>query len=416
MSKILFYVEPFPIRNSFVHFSGILSNFSKALLENKTDNEYYIYANEETLESLADQFPKYEEHFLFPTPEEEAFFHRLLRVWDSEGINLWKQLMKDSDLSDKFVQLIKNIHQRHSFDYIVCWGTNFAVKKAAKKLKIGFVNMELGCSRPPYIDSLCMDPWGVNGSSSLSQSKISDFTDIRSSMAQEDVLFSADFSPNGYEASFSYFNCSTLLNKIGKEKIAFIPLQLYDDANLLRYSPYDIVEDVILDVLPKLSKAGYTCVFKEHPSSPMRAGSNYANVKAKVTALAYPNVCWLTSQDSSLSNAKLYQMAELVVTVNSSAGFEALFYDKPVVVLGEAVYKVKGVFPTLKEYLTGKFDLERYKRNIGKIRHFFLTHYLVSKEKANDSTFLFPFLKFIGDMSKNDFSTKEIIDKYTNWK
>ena len=416
MSKILFYVEPFPIRNSFVHFEGIFSNFSKSLLENKTEDEYYIYANAETLATLVKRFPTYEEHFLLPTDEEENYYRDLLKHWDSEGINLWKTLMSDSKLSDQFVQLIKGIYKRQSFDYIVCWGTNYAVKKAAKELKIGFINMELGCSRPPYMDSLCMDPWGVNGSSALSQSKISDFAAIESSVAQEDLLFSDNFSPKGYEASFSYFPCSTLLDKVGKEKIAFIPLQLYDDANLLQYSHYNTVEDVILDILPKLFKAGYTCVFKEHPCSPIRAGSNYANLKAKVTALAYPNVCWLTAEDSSLSNAKLYQMADVVITVNSSAGFEALFYNKPVVVLGDAVYKVQGVFPTLQEYLSGQFDLERYKRNIGKIRHFFLTNYLVSKEKANDSTFFFPFLKFVGDMSKEHLSTKEIIEKYTSWR
>lgn len=415
MSKILFYVEPFPIRNSFIHFSGIFSNFSKALLENKTENEYYIYANAETLVALARQFPEYEEHFLLPAEEEEEFFHQFLKNWDSAGIDSWKQLMSDSAVSDQFVQLIKNLYQRRPFDYIVCWGTNYAVKKAAKELKIGFINMELGCSRPPYMDSLCMDPWGVNGASSLSQSKIKDFANIAATDAQEDLLFSDNFSPKGHEASFSYFNCSSLLDKIGEEKIAFIPLQLYDDANLLQYSPYETVEEVILDILPKLTEKGYTCVFKEHPCSPIRAGSNYANLKAKVTALAYPNVCWLTAKDSSLSNAKLYQMAEVIITVNSSAGFEALFYDKPVIVLGEAVYKVKGVFPTLQEYLNGKFNPEQYKKNIGKIRHFFLSHYLMSKEKAEDARYFFSFMKFVGDMSKEKLSTREIIERYYHW-
>ena len=58
----------------------------------------------------------------------------------------------------------RNIKIFKPFDYIICWGTNFAVKQAAKELDVGFSNMELGCSRIPFLDSLVADPWGVNGS------------------------------------------------------------------------------------------------------------------------------------------------------------------------------------------------------------------------------------------------------------
>lgn len=412
MAKFLFYIEPFIIRNDPIHFSSVLPNLFNALINNRTENEYFIYANKETIIKTIQQSDDYANHIILPTKQEGALFEENLIDWNNQGILFWKDLMKPSSLSEKYIKLIKDVYQRQSFDYIICWGTNYAVKQTAKELNAGFINMELGCSRPPYMDSLIADPWGVNGDSVLSQAILSDFETILESDAEADLLFSNQFDPTGYESSFAYLNSSVILNQVGKEKIAFIPLQLYDDANLLQYSSYKNVNDVIEDILPKLTAKGYTCIFKEHPATPLRYGSKYANLRAKVTALGYENVIWLTHNDHDIPNSKLYQLSDLIITVNSSAGFEALFYNKPLVVLGEAVYKIGGVFPSLNEFLSGFFNLEQYRKNIGKIRNFFLRKYLMPKEKANNASFLFPFLKFVGDMSKKNLTTKEIINKY----
>ena len=140
--------------------------------------------------------------------------------------------------------------------------------------------------------------------------------------------------------------------------------------------------------------------------------SKYANLKARMYAMNYDNIIWMTDRDKDIPNSFLFQISDVVITVNSSTGFEALYYEKPLIVLGDAVYKVDGVFPALKDYLTQNFDKEKYKVNIGKIRNFFLNYYLFSKEKANDSNFFFNHLKFVGDLSKKKLKTKEIIDAY----
>lgn len=415
MSTFLFYVEPFPIRNSFVHFSGVLENFSKSLTENKTEHEFYIYANKYTLTEYCNKHPEWQKHFILPLDNENNLFKSCFTDWDGEGLAKWQELMGNSDIARQYVNVIKQIYYRQSFDYIICWGTNFAVKQAAKELGIGFINMELGCSRAPFIDSLVADPWGVNGSSTIAQSIIDDFKNIPISVAEEDFLFSSGIASTAYEAQFSYINATQVLNKIGKSKIAFIPLQLYDDANQIYYSPFSSVKAVLESVLPKLQEKGYTCIIKEHPASNIRKGSEYANLEAKMYALEFDNVVWLTHKDKDIQNSTLFRLSDVVITVNSSSGFEGLYYEKPVIVLGEAVYKTKNVFPTLQDFLNENFDYNTYKRNIAKIRNFFVKYYLFSAEQANNSKFFFPYLKFIGDLSLKNTTVKQIVDAYYHY-
>ena len=411
MSTFLFYVEPFPIRNSLLHFSSILDNISGSLLNNKTKDDYLIYGNKETLKVFKEKNTEYEKHFLLPTQKESDFFKTFLGDWDTECMAKWQSLMNKSEISDQYVALIKNLYQRHPFDYIVCWGTNHAVKQAAKELCIGFIDMELGCSRKPFMDTLVADPWGVNGASVLSQAQISDFDGIPASESELDLLLCNGENSVSYEEKFSYVASQVLLNLPKDKKVAYIPLQLYDDANLLQYSPYHTVEEVLMDILPPLLKDDYVCIVKEHPRSVTRLGARYANLKARLYAMKNENVIWLTDQDKTIPNSFLFQKSDVVVTVNSSTGFEALYYDKPLVVLGEAVYKIRDVFPTLNEYLKNGVASD-YLENIGKIRNFFLNYYLFSHEKANDSNFFFNHLKFVGDLSKKNLTTKEIINAY----
>lgn len=416
MSTFLFYVEPYPIRNEFIHFSGVLDNFIESLNNNSSEHDFLIYANKDTLLRYEKKYENLKKKFVLPTRQENKFFDSCMMDWDEGGIEKWEELMGDTELSHKYIDVIKDIYKRKSFDYIICWGTNFAVKQAAKELGIGFINMELGCSRVPFLDSLVADPWGVNGSSSLSKSDISDFENVEVSKVRDDFLFSGGLNSKSYEANFAYTNATQILNKIGDNKVALISLQLYDDANQVHYSPFESVKAVLEEILPKLQEKGYVCIIKEHPASNFRKGSEFANLEAKMYGLGFENVVWLTCKDKDIQNSTLFRIADVVITVNSSSGFEALFYEKPVVVLGDAVYKPTNVFPNLDDYLSGYFDNDRYLEHIGKIRNFFLHYYLFSREKANDSKFFFNHLKFVGDLSKKNLTTKQIIEAFYNYK
>ena len=107
-------------------------------------------------------------------------------------------------------------------------------------------------------------------------------------------------------------------------------------------------------------------------------------------------------------------MSDLIITVNSSTGFEGLFYDKPGIVLGEAVYKVDGVFPTLDKFFSPSFSLAKYQYHASLVRSFFLRHYLLN-EKLLTSEYFMRKIKFIGAMGKKKMTTKKIVEAYYNF-
>ncbi|WP_449373259.1 rhamnan synthesis F family protein [Arthrobacter psychrolactophilus] len=169
------------------------------------------------------------------------------------------------------------------------------------------------------------------------------------------------------------------------QKIAYLPLQLHDDANLLRFSKYETVEDVVLDVVPKLAAAGYLTVVKTHPAAKSRHQSQAAFALAKAALRPWADdVVWLDATKAVYNNAQLAALADLVVTVNSSVGFESLYYDKVVSVLGDAVYKPTGLFPDLDEAISDDFDMPTYRHGIGLLRRFMFGGYLVSDAVRGD--------------------------------
>lgn len=423
MKKILLYIEPHPIRNSFLMFRAALLSYARMFSEENKDciRVYSSYENlDKTLEWAQQRHlqpfticNELESYFIYPDKEDDDFFVAQLQDWDNGGIAVWRELMTGRGISERYEDIICRVHEKYDFDYIVYWGTNAAVRKAAARLGVGCVDMELGCSRRPYMDTVVMDPWGVNGSSSISQARIEDFDCVPPSDAYADLLLNSyRHSSSGYESDFAPPNCHELLRLMGQEKIAFIPLQLYDDANLLEYAPFEEVIEVLQSVLPRLKEAGYYCIIKEHPLSARRFGSEAANAKAYEYAKQFDNIFWMGPEYKDIPNAFLYRLAELIVTVNSATGFEALYYNKPVVVLGEAVYKVAGAFPTLDEYLSKQFNAAEYVEKTSRIRNFFLNYYLIPSEIFENWPEFYARVCFVGELSKQKLTTGEIVAQF----
>ena len=86
-----------------------------------------------------------------------------------------------------------------------------------------------------------------------------------------------------------------------------------------------------------------------HPESHLRLNGLAEVRRARALALDNPHVSWLDSDAGDLTTARLIALGDAVITVNSSVGFEALFYDKPVALLGDAVYGLQGALLTPDE-------------------------------------------------------------------
>ena len=378
--RVLLYVEPFPIRDTLTHFDGVAREFLP-LLSAPAGYDIRMFANSATFDVLKGKIEAHNKVLIRTTQAEEDYLRDCLKLpWATGGLPVWGDLMAGKgDVSERHVQMLRRIWNLFPFEIIVHWSENGAITRFLDERPVTRVAMELGCTRPPFFNSVVMDPFGTNGSAILPKLGLEDIRSIVEDkpMSRHDALlgFSNDISAPAYKMQFSTL-AAELDRPWADKKIAYLPLQLFDDANLLRFSPYDSLSDVVLDVVPRLAGAGYVTIIKPHPSSKHRKGSLDENLLARRVLWPWANSIVWCQEEATVTNARLFSLADVVVTVNSSVGFEALYYDKPVVILGDAVYKPRDIFPTLGEFLTGKFDREAYLKAIALLRRFVLGGYM----------------------------------------
>lgn len=120
------------------------------------------------------------------------------------------------------------------------------------------------------------------------------------------------------------------------ERFVFFPLQVRQDSQLTVHSPvYGNGLDQAVDDLSSALAArapDTRLVVKLHPAD--RRKTDYDAVIRR-----HPDVVWIGSGDVR----DILRRSSAVVTVNSTVGVEALVFDKPVVVLGNAAYGFDGL-------------------------------------------------------------------------
>jgi hypothetical protein len=124
------------------------------------------------------------------------------------------------------------------------------------------------------------------------------------------------------------------VERVPGERYFFFPLHHAADAQLTIRAPGFLRQEFLIDWIARALPDGYKLYIKEHPRFIARYGldiyrrfANTPNVRL-ISPYIHPHECILG--------------AEAVVTINSTAGFEALLYHKPVVVIGPVSYRGYG--------------------------------------------------------------------------
>jgi len=113
-------------------------------------------------------------------------------------------------------------------------------------------------------------------------------------------------------------------DKIPNKNYLFFPLQVSYDSQVLRFSKVNLFEAIDI-ASSEAKRKNLAFVIKPHP-----AESNY-----KVLEYAKSKDAFIVNENTYL----LLKNASLIYTINSTVGLESFFYNKPLVVLGEAFYK-----------------------------------------------------------------------------
>jgi capsular polysaccharide export protein len=122
------------------------------------------------------------------------------------------------------------------------------------------------------------------------------------------------------------------------EKFLFVPLQVPNDSQITLFSGWVGSVPNMLAALAKAAAAlpdGWHIRVKEHPSAK--------------TSLAWPLASAVEAAkgriviDNQTDTFEQVRASRGVITINSSVGLQAFFYDKPVIVLGEAFFAMPGL-------------------------------------------------------------------------
>ena len=140
------------------------------------------------------------------------------------------------------------------------------------------------------------------------------------------------------QKSTSKFIEKISLKSIPNKKFVYYPLSVFPEANVLFYSPYFVNQLSIIQNIAKSLPSDYILCIKEHPAQETKLWRNINFYKSLSTM---PNVELI---HHSNKNFDLIPKSSLVITVNNTSGFEALFFKKPVIVLGDIFYdEIQGV-------------------------------------------------------------------------
>jgi capsule polysaccharide modification protein KpsS len=277
----------------------------------------------------------------------------------------------------KYVEILEKIIKEKDIKFLVMqndtrWQHSLAIY-VANKMNINYYVFELGLFRP---NTITIDPEGVNYNNSLPRNKefyrdISIENKFDYSKTNSDIN---EFERNIIVAKYmiyyrigeilgknslenktislkDYFSrfYNTYLKKSKKEdnsiqlptNYIFVPFQVVNDSQTLVHSDFnnmiEFAETVIEGVKEynKNNDDGLSLVFKEHP---MDVGKvNYDDFYEK-----YKNndsIIFLKQGDTK----KIIEKSDLVITINSTVGIEALEMHKKVICLGRAFYAIEDI-------------------------------------------------------------------------
>lgn len=169
-----------------------------------------------------------------------------------------------------------------------------------------------------------------------------------------------------YLYKMSETGCQKKIEGELSKKYYFVPLQTYNDFQILEHSSYKSVEKFIIEVLESFAnfapKDKYL-IFKHHPVD--RGRKNYKNFILEQAELFGVAAKIIVIHDVYLPTC--LQHAIGTITINSTVGMSSLHHGTPTITLGNAIYDIDGL--TCKEMRLDEFwhkqvipDSELYKK------------------------------------------------------
>jgi len=122
------------------------------------------------------------------------------------------------------------------------------------------------------------------------------------------------------------------IKTIGDNKFLYFPLQSEPEATILVNSPFYSNQIALIETIAKAIPIDLTLYVKEHP---IQKEKLWRPIRDYMKILEIPNVKLL---HPSVNSQKLLEKSQGVIAISGATGFEALFYQKPVILFGDEYY------------------------------------------------------------------------------
>jgi capsular polysaccharide export protein len=284
----------------------------------------------------------------------------------------------------EFPTWLKATWQDYDFDTIVCFGDCRPLHQAAKRWAqakgIRFLAFEEGYLRPHYIT---LEQNGVNAYSGLprdaefyrslpemtmpevEQLKPSGWQRVRHAAVYylAGWRYRHDFPKYRHHKSFSpwyearcwtraawrkklyAFRQRNILQQLQTDldqRYYLAILQVYNDSQIRNHSPYQDVRDYINEVMHSFAKKAPSAEYLVIKHHPMDRGHRLYGPLIRQLGKKY-GIADRVIYVHDLPMPELLTHSKAVVTINSTAGISALIHNKPLKVMGNALYDIKGI-------------------------------------------------------------------------
>ena len=304
--RVIFYTLPLVLRNQPTLFSSIVDLYFPLADKFSRDGWECIFVGSDQLKN---EYPDFRHRWVSPKEFDCVYPNTQADRWLAD----WNKILRSEALRfhDDFIQdFLSNINP----DLVFCWNYDGRLEEACLSRNIPLVFNELGMLRPPNAMRYYSDSKGVNARSSFKDSCLA-FTAAH----PVDECVESNDKLGALEKRYARKGRIT-------QRSALILLQVHDDSNVIMGSPYASMKEYVQHISDAMAGSAFNIVVKPHPLD------------------AVPELPeGVLVADKAHDITELIAGADVVFTLNSSAGFEAALAGKCVYVLGAAPYSGLGL-------------------------------------------------------------------------